>query len=419
MYCREYDELFGEYALGNAAELSPAQRERAEAHLKECASCREALEGEKQFYASLRRVHEAMQCVAVPREIVEQTTRRVRAAVQNCKRASLALKFAVACTGMAAAVLLATLLLPRDDAEPSVPGPVVKRHVAPRPEKAPVVEKPQAMHEMEPPVAERPKQAPNEAREKLHALKARLAAAEDGGKGRPYYEETAEAASRIVVDYPDTLEALDAQYLVYQANYAMVELNRAYDAFEEYLEIAEKVKGEDYAAREANREGDRVYRGKQYVESLFYYGLAADKYSGSEQAARAQLMAGKSYSAMGEGVAAEKLYWGLIEDHPDSPRAQKARLMLRLIYANTGRYDEAIAVLDEYEEKGATEAQKARAKYLKAIVATTRKDPVAAMRLLAGLDKCKDANIRSQATALLASLKRKALKDVEEDLGLE
>jgi len=47
MYCREYDELFGEYALGEEGALSPAEREHAEAHLRESASCREALQDHK------------------------------------------------------------------------------------------------------------------------------------------------------------------------------------------------------------------------------------------------------------------------------------------------------------------------------------------------------------------------------------
>ena len=86
MTCRKYDRWVAEYALGECAELTDAQKSELRQHLAACPACAESLRRASELVSSLR----AGLKWAPPEELLRDTHRNVMQSVAEIERKKVA-----------------------------------------------------------------------------------------------------------------------------------------------------------------------------------------------------------------------------------------------------------------------------------------------------------------------------------------
>jgi tetratricopeptide (TPR) repeat protein len=423
MYCPGFEGPMGEYALDGGAELAPEERERVEAHLAECPSCREEFEGEKALYAKLRRAHRYVQSIQPPAAEVGELKRRVRAALRKREIARLAAKIAAGLTGLAAAVVLSVSLLSggNDDgkslppiAAPPSPPEHIKPIVSSGPPRLP---KPQ---EARPETAEHPKQVPFEVKKEICRLRDRFRA-EKGEDADPLaLAEIARATAEIATRYPGTREEVEALRIVFGCRERAGDADEAYDAFEAYVDGVERVKGRERAAEEASGKGQNEFVRKEHLKALYYFDLAAKRYPDTERGQFAMFKRAECYQKLEDPEAALAELELLADRYPESKWAERACTRIPDFYFNFQEREMALRAYEEFMERYPTEDNIAYARFHMGMM---KDNPYDQARMLAALEdfrfvaeKHPDHRYARDARGMIELIRRRIARAAGDDL---
>ena len=144
------------------------------------------------------------------------------------------------------------------------------------------------------------------------------------------------------------------------------EYRRERRIYEEYLAVFEKVHGRKRAAAETLRRGNRgMYRDRNYFDGRFYYRLLLDRYPQSDRVPAATLGLAHFYGAGNDEEEALGLYDEVIVGHPDAAECRSAYRRKAELLMKLRRYDEALALYDEYLQRYTDEDDQAFANFMK------------------------------------------------------
>lgn len=407
MSCPEFRDLIAEYALGELAELSAAEKGELESHLADCAECEAELRAVRAFCDLMRPRREP----TVPQESLERIPRNVMAAIRYRRRRRRLVRigaFVAAGWAAAAAILVCVGAWRRlaDDGHSTLSPPPVAVQSAPQ-------STPEAPAAIRSAATAAPKR-------REPTLEERFAAATDPTQALRLLLDSADAARNsadsatlekiialcpeLVARWPGTLQALDAAWLISDCYTHLAEPDKARKAFVAYADAKgdlEKKRwlarvwedaratamGDKVAADTIIKEADRLFRQKDYVAALPYYELLHTRYPGAEASCHAQYMVAKYHEAKGQWAQASLLYARLRESSPDGKYSNRAAYDESLVLWKAGRERQALETLDTLAREG-NEFYQIEATYLAGLLCMGRRgSQVVALRKFQDLAK--------------------------------
>ena len=372
MPCPGFKDLIAEYALGEVAELSAAERDELESHLVECAECQMELRAVRAFCDLMRPRREP----AVSQESLDRVPRNVMATIRHRRRRRRLVRigaFVAAGWAAAAAILVCVGAWRRlaDDGRSTLSPPPVA--VQPTPQSTP--DTPAAIRSA---AAVAPKR-------REPTLEEKFAAATDATQALRLLLESAESAKKtadsatlqkiialcpeLIARWPGTLQALDATWLISDCYTHLAEPDKARKAFVAYADAKADLEkkrrlargwedaratamGDKVAADTIAKQADRLSGQKDYVAALAYYELLHTRYPGAEADHHAQYMVAKYHEARGQWAQASLLYARLRESSPAGKYSNRAAYDESLALWKAGREREALGTLDTLAREG-------------------------------------------------------------------